>query len=140
MTPLWAILTYVDPTLGHFEPILSYVDRILSHFKPFDSRWALLRTVPTRIPPVASFYSHAVLSIPIHTQRARVPPAGKSRARTVSSYRFLAIFTFLVHFHIALWECFWPFFRYFWDLLGFSGDPRDLFRQFWGNFGLFDHC
>ena len=50
--------------------------------------------------------------------------------------RFLTILTFLVHFHFALWERFWPFFRYFgirWHFL----DPRELFRRLWGNFGHF---
>ena len=42
--------------------------------------------------------------------------------------------TFLVHFHIALGERFGPFFRYFWDLLGFSGGPprfMPILGQFW---------
>ena len=44
--------------------------------------------------------------------------------------------TFLVHFHIALGERFWPLFRYFWIHWIFLGDPRDLLRRFWGNFDL----
>ena len=46
--------------------------------------------------------------------------------------QFLAIFTFLVHFHIALWEGFWPFFRYFWDSLGFSGGPTRIISPILG--------
>ena len=40
-----------------------------------------------------------------------------------------------MHFHIALWERFGPFFRYFWDSLGFSGKPPQFISptlgQFW---------
>ena len=49
----------------------------------------------------------------------------------------LDLVTFLVHFHFALWERFWPFFRYFWDSLGFFGGPPRIISPLWGNFGHF---
>ena len=51
--------------------------------------------------------------------------------------RILAIFTFLVHFHLHCGSVLGHFsiiFGIYWDFLG---DPRDLFRRFWDNFGHF---
>ena len=54
---------------------------------------------------------------------------------------FWPIFTFLVHFDLALWERFWPFFRYFWDSSGLSGGPprfiSPILGQFWPFFTTF---
>ena len=51
--------------------------------------------------------------------------------------RLLPICTVLVHFDIALWERFWPFFRYFWDSLAFSGGPPQFISPILGQFWPF---